>query len=366
MSLRLSTAPTGWLHGRIFAPDIVYASADGVTRLSVEASPALVPAVATWAKVESLPTSIPASGCTPNIGCVQLNPQAAGAHTSVENWRPFYADKASWVRSHWNFSTLGERTPGTTPIGPGVGGSNCLADTTVLHGFVTTNATGYVAGPPEYSAADKSFTYTVASPHFNESGEIIRGTYSLVMRSETAKCFYGATSGSLSAKVSVLQQDGTEQSSQTTVNVADDGKWLRIFASGFHYSSPTIKATLTSAPTNSAAATAWFWPSQNEKFATVPRSTTSSVVSTPAPTATPTTKLRLGRSLTATSLARTAKLSVAKGARVSLSVSGPSRTVCRIVGSAVRATKKGTCRVTVTVRTQSGRKSSRTVALTVS
>lgn len=368
LSLKLSTAPTGWLHGRIFAPSIAYTTSDGVTRLKVDATPTLVPAVATWTKVDTLPASITGSlprgvSCSTFIQCGQLNPQAAGAHTAVENWRSFYGDKASWVRSHWNFSTLNaENGPALSGVSGEITG-RCLADRTVLHGFVTTNATGYVGGPPAFSADDKSFTYTVSSPHFSERDVVIRGTYSLVMRSETARCFYGTNEGRLTANVSVIQQDGTNQSSSTVVNVSDDGSWLRIFASGFHYSSPKLTARLVPGTGQGAASTEWSWPAGGGNFETLP-------VVASAPVLSPDTKslavrTKVGRTLTAKSLAKTAKLKVTSKSRLALTITRSSQSRCRVIGTSIRATKKGQCRVTVTVRTGS-KKTSKTVAVTIS
>jgi len=217
VGIRLSTPPVGWLHGRIFSPDISFSTVDGVTKLRVEATPAQVAAVTAWGKVDTLPSGVNAGLCTLETYCAQSNPQSAGAHTAVEAWRTVYGDKASWVRGHWMYMTL-----------PGWITTKCLSDTSVLHGFVTTNATGYAAGPPSFSSSDGSFSYTVASPHYDEKGAVIQGTYNFVVRSDTARCIYGIDEGTMSATVSITSTDGTDQASSAKVNVADDGQWLKV------------------------------------------------------------------------------------------------------------------------------------------
>lgn len=330
VGIRLSTPPTGWLHGRIFDPSIDFSVANGVTKLRVEATPAQVPAVATWAQVDTLPASVYKAMCTAASYCNQLNPQSAGAHTSVEDWRTAFGDKAAWVRGHWMYMTL-----------PSTYSTRCLSDTTVLHGFVTTNATGYAAGPPEFSSSDKSFTYTVASPHYDDQGGVIQGTYNFVVRSSTARCIYGITEGTMSAKVSISSGEGGDQASSAEVSVVDDGNWLRISASKFHYSSPVIKAILTSS--------------------VAPNVQSTTTTSTPKSLAFTTKK-----GVTATAIARFAGLKVVSGSKVRLRVAGTSARVCKVSGTSVKGLKSGSCRVTVTVTPRSGKSTSKTVLLKVS
>ena len=326
LSLRLSTPPTGWLHGRIFSPNISLSTSDGVTRLRVEATPARVPAIATWGRVDQLPSSI-SSPCTVDApNCGQLNPQSAGAHTAVENWRTVYGDKASWVRGHWMFMTLANYFT-----------SACLKDTGVLYGFVTTNATGYVAGPPDYTSSNNSFSYTVASPHLDEGGAVIEGTYNFVIRSSTARCLYGIDEGAMSATVTISEAGGSTQS-PATVNVSDDGEWLKVSVSGFHYSSPVIKTTLTS---------------------TTPRTIKTEPTRMAAPS------LTTAKKVTGLSIAKYAGLSVAAGSKISVTVSTTSRKVCTVVGSSVKGLRKGTCTLRVTVTPKKGKPVSKVVRLVV-
>lgn len=358
LSLRLSTAPTGWLHGRIFDPDISFSTSAGVTTLRVQANPAQVPAVATWTKVDKLPASLVTGGCTPTTNCGQSNPQSAGANSAVENWRPYYEDKAAWVRGHWMFMTLSDST-GVVPSGPSGGApspSNCLADTSVLHGFVTTNATGYAAGPPTYSQSDKSFSYTVASPHYDDRGKEIIGTYNFVMRSATARCLYGIGEGKLSATVSISQSDGKDRTADVAVD--DNGTWLKVSVSGFHYSSPVIKTTLTAGEGVTAPPT-----TPGAVSNTVPSLTTTTTIA-PAQSRQPV--LTTKRSASGAAVARYAGLKVAPGSKLSLKVRPVSVKVCRVKGTSIVGLKAGTCRLTASVTPRRGKSVSRSVNLVVS
>lgn len=69
------------------------------------------------------------------------------------------------------------------------------------------------------------------------------------------------------------------------------------------------------------------------------------------------------RSLSATSVARLARLSTARSARVRLSVAPSSVGRCRVQGVTVRSVRSGPCKVTVTVIPVRGRAISRTVTI---
>ena len=83
------------------------------------------------------------------------------------------------------------------------------------------------------------------------------------------------------------------------------------------------------------------------------------VVPKPAPA--PTVPRKGG--LTATRVATHAKLTVPKGARVTLKVASTSRRVCTVRSNKLVSLKKGTCRVTVTVTPKRGKTQRATVSL---
>ena len=55
-------------------------------------------------------------------------------------------------------------------------------------------------------------------------------------------------------------------------------------------------------------------------------------------------------------LAKSSGISVPSGAKVSAVVSSSSRSKCRITGTSLRAVAKGTCTISVTVRSRAGKK----------
>jgi alpha-tubulin suppressor-like RCC1 family protein len=71
------------------------------------------------------------------------------------------------------------------------------------------------------------------------------------------------------------------------------------------------------------------------------------------------------KTLSAKSLATYSGLKVVTGSTVSMTVSSTSRTTCRVSGAILKAIKKGTCRVAVTVKSRTGKKSTRNLTLNV-
>jgi hypothetical protein len=138
----------------------------------------------------------------------------------------------------------------------------CLVQTAMasgnngIAGFVNTNATSYMSGPPTYNSADQSLTYQVAAPHYTTDGSEFQGLYSLQIRADTARCIFNLTDAPVKATVSVTSSDGVEQTVATSVNLKDDFYYFQ--ASGFHFSAPSIKLKLV----NTAAATATPVPSK--------------------------------------------------------------------------------------------------------
>lgn len=117
----------------------------------------------------------------------------------------------------------------------------CSADKSKLHGLVVTNAPLYASGPPRF--AQGSLDYKVAGVHRNEDGSLFRGRYTFIVRSETARCYYGFSTAPVEARVSVLSSGGEAQVATTLVN--EKNGFLTLAASGFTFSAPTIKVLLT-------------------------------------------------------------------------------------------------------------------------
>ncbi len=320
MAIRLTSSPNGWLHGRIFDPEISFTKTDSSVRIQIEANPVQVPAIATWAEASLLPKSF-SQVCTAEIFCWQTNPQSEGAVSSVEEWRELYQDKASWTRGQWMFKTLSDYQSE-------LGSNTCFSDKSLLQGFVTTNSTGYSAGPPTYSTSGKSFTYTLSSPHFDAESKVFVGSYSFVIRASTARCLYGITEGEISAKLTISSSDQGDLTQTLTESVSIDETWLKVNASGFHYSSPVIKTSLFVPP------------------AVLP-------------------KVKKSKSATAKSIARYAKLEVTSTSKVSLKVFRNSTKYCKVSGTTLKGLKAGPCKVTVTVTPKKGRPTFKNLTLQI-
>jgi hypothetical protein len=65
----------------------------------------------------------------------------------------------------------------------------------------------------------------------------------LVLNSTVARCLYGFSNAPISAKVSVLSNDGQAQLATTIIN--EKNGFFRMGAYGFGFSSPTIKMKIT-------------------------------------------------------------------------------------------------------------------------
>ena len=85
-------------------------------------------------------------------------------------------------------------------------------------------------------------------------------------------------------------------------------------------------------------------------------------IKAPAPKKT----LAIAKTSSFTALATLAKLTKAKTSKVSAVVAPSSKKICQVVKTAVKGLKTGSCKVTVTVTTAKGKKTSRTIALKVS
>ena len=347
ITLKLSSVPAGWLWGRLISPLVSYETNASGTSLKVEAKPALVPAVAVWAEASKVSSSMGLATCNVDQMCGYVH--GWNNPNSIEDWRPFYRDKATWVRGQWGFMNAG----GTS----GSEGGGCFSDEKMFHGLVATDASYSNNGPPIYSAKEETFTYSVGSPHYDENDRVLQGFYSLLVRTATAKCLYGIKEGSVSALATVTKGPNQAESASVT-KVVDDGTWLRVNVSGFHYSKPDIKVRLTSSRPDSV----------EPSVVASPSNTTPVTIPVLKPVATPATsqmKVKLSKAVAAKSIAAFAKLKVLSTSKVSLKVLPSSAKFCRVSGASLKGLKAGSCKVTVTVKPKKGKSVSKTITLKV-
>ena len=122
-----------------------------------------------------------------------------------------------------------------------LGNSQCLNRTDRIQGLINTNAMVYQSLVPQYK--NGFLDYEVMGVHKDLNGEVMRGEYDLIMRSDAARCLYRFSSAPVSGTVSVVDANGSPQVATTTLG--ESNGWLRLSAKNFTFSQKTIKVKLT-------------------------------------------------------------------------------------------------------------------------
>jgi hypothetical protein len=322
ITIKMSTVPSGWLHGRMVDPTASITTVDGVTTMVIDAAPTKVPAVGAAAQWSALPTNIQqwfTTNCSSRDGiCGTRNedswslpvdqrnavstPEAyrETSFSQLELWSDFLQDKASALPSYWSVRTLSNDEMNRAP--------DCIKTATGVTGIVSTNATLYSEGPPSFDAATKTLNYKVAAPHYEKDGVTkFLGRYDLLLRPDIASCLYGIDDLAVTSDVEVVGEDGQEKTATTSMTRSES--WFKFSAANYTHSAPTVKVNLTKLRP----------------------------------------EVKRGKSLKITTLRKRVQLKVPRGARVATQVAASSRSRCVIQGSSVKALKKGTCRLTVSV-----------------
>jgi hypothetical protein len=261
LKARFTLPPTGWLHGRMFNPNISLTQSNGITELVVNAAPVAVPTVFKAYLWKEMPPELQAlydptsgdyrygsrgggGGFTRTAGTrdplaraytiapAPFNPSAIPQLTA---WLPSVNNTAAAVPHLWTFNSLSSDELASA--------NQCFTDPSQLNGIVTTNSTVYSPGPPTFDKAAGNLNYQVAAPHFTNTGEVFTGTYDLVMRSPVARCVYGFSTAPIKASISVLSATGSPEVATTVVG--EKNGWLHLSANGFEFSAPTIAVNLT-------------------------------------------------------------------------------------------------------------------------
>lgn len=157
-------------------------------------------------------------------------------------WLPLISDKATTMRTKWNLQTVEDPSGTYKKCGDGKG----------LLGAITSNASVYSDGPPIFNESAGTLEYKVAAPHYMKDGSTkMLGRYDLAMRSDVARCLYGFSNAPITATISIESDGGTNIVS--TESVTEQNGILRLSASGFTFSSPTIKVKLTQGNSSQSA-----------------------------------------------------------------------------------------------------------------
>jgi len=289
--LRLSSPVKGWLHGRMdgITSDLSVDSS-GNQVISIQGNPIIVPSAYGWTKKSEAIKSIadfydkmkkpiggngfgctndPSGGSATN-GCpaefwVSFLRHLRADQESMDEflaWMPALKDRASKAPVIWRWETMG--SDGTNDA--------CYRNSSSLSGFVATNATQYLSGPPVFNKKEESLDYKVAAPHNLPDGKEFLGSYNLLINTQVARCLYGFSNAPIQATVSVTSSDG--QAKVATTSLVERGGWLKLSANGFTFSSPTVKVKLsqekvvavpTATPSASAAPSAEVKPAAAKK-----------------------------------------------------------------------------------------------------
>ncbi len=241
LKMKLSNKVTGWLQGRISSPAIDLTKIDNnFNSLSVTADVVEVPMMYVQFKKSEASAFVndayenkwySSLGFNGRSEWRQFGPNQPVGMELVNVLSSAAKDTAAEVRTYWNVSSL-----------PNISNNPCMADTSKLIGFVTTNAMAYSGSAPTWDGS--SLQYKVAGLHYLPDGKTLAtGKYDLVMRSESARCLYGFTNAPISATISIASADGEQKVATTVVN--EKNGWLYLAANGFTLSAPVINIKLT-------------------------------------------------------------------------------------------------------------------------
>ena len=249
---------TGWFHGRMSDPVISASDTKASSLIVITAAPVKVPTFYAGGYYSDmsdrtknywdncLPKGLCASG-TRLAGSDPAN-QKDGNRRNIVAYESPVGDRAINILTQfaaevgdtsiaaptsWSFRTLSDS------------GANflkkCQSAETGLLAMVTTNATAYSDGPPQFESG--YLNYKVAGLHYAPDGKTVNeGTYDLVLRSDVARCLYGFSRAPVSATVAVVGEMGEEKIATTIVSEKDG--WLKLAAYGFTFSEKEIQVQL--------------------------------------------------------------------------------------------------------------------------
>ncbi len=258
LTVKLHTKVTGWIHGRMAdAQADISKAADGDQIITLKGKPSLVPGLFAWFKKSELPkplTDFYGSGIDKDASGagVQGNDGTSngpdGLPYSILKTALSYDDRGinefrAWVDSIGDKATYAPTIWTARTIQSGDQFEKCMKGQEALSGIVTTNSTMYVGAPPTFNKAEGTLDYKVSSPHFLPDGTEFKGMYNLIIKSDVARCIYGFTSAPVSATISIVSADGTNQVATTLFG--ERNGWMYLKANNFTFSAPTLKVKLT-------------------------------------------------------------------------------------------------------------------------
>jgi len=230
VSLKLSNDLSGWVFGRLTAPEISITPIDEkFAQVVISAEPMEVPKLFGQFDLDSPPAEVREvfqEGYPTSDGITSF----FSSHIPdglLDAFRVILNDTAAGSYENWSFGTAN--------------GGKCVVPGAGLQGVVTTNASSYQSGAPAFR--DGILSYRVGGLHYAEDGTTLNvGTYDLQIRMDVARCLYGFSRAPVSATVSVVGENGEENVATTIVSEKDG--WLKLAAYGFTFSEKEIQVQL--------------------------------------------------------------------------------------------------------------------------
>lgn len=265
VELKTRAKVSGWVNGRLSDPKVTVTPNGPGQSFSIEAAPMQVPIFAMYKKFNDYSKQFQDYN--------QRTGGGAGRIMFPNDWRSFYSgsgrepfdkisafhalntydsqaftefqyflaesdDKSIATKNLWHFeSNRVFFQEGDLKL------NDCSKNLSGLAGFVSTNSTMFLATPPKFNQATESLDYQVAAPHFDRNGKENIGRYNLVIDSAVARCLYKFSKAPIQASVTVVNADGTQQISTSTIN--EKNGWLYLSVNGYTYSAPTLKVKLS-------------------------------------------------------------------------------------------------------------------------
>lgn len=239
VSVRLSNQITGWLKGRVTAPEITSTPIAGsANRYEIQAQPVTVPKLE--AKLSNTdPEFVSADGRT-TIGSAtgEYHVLRADSPTGIQFVNKLAKaanDKAASTETLWYLASISNSEEL----------QRCSPSAGQFIGLVTTNAMAFDGGVPKFNSG--FFSYNLAGLHYAPDGKTENlGSYDFAIQADVARCLYGFTKAPISATITVTGTSGEQKVAVTQVR--ETANWLSLSAQGFTFSENQIKVKINQTP----------------------------------------------------------------------------------------------------------------------
>ena len=224
LKIRVPNTVAGWFQGRI-ANAVVGSKPLSDSRTVYELEGDVASVYVAGGEADSSNPQFPVKPWTYNGFMNSLsNPSVI---QDYDKWKPFLNDKAVTTRNEWVLTALA------------MPNNNCFDASKGLTGVASTNAAFYSPTPPTYNSSTGAVEYKVASPHFDESGNVAVGSYSLSIPTAAIQCMYKVSVEPEAAEVSFKYDDGSDPY-VVTQTVTKKDNWINVSVTGIHFSAPTV------------------------------------------------------------------------------------------------------------------------------